>query len=1287
MKKTIVSTVTLWLFSFPLPMFVWGQSGPEFTATGIMNGNQVKCVFGNWGVMGQPADQANRGAWKNPNNGYLGDVSPLVGAEVKTNGITFHSVVTCPFYPTQRPAANQDRDPVSNKWWTFQPVGGYFNANQQKVAMSSNVDSWPPFWPDKLEDQSDPGWRKNPDPSLSKYAAWNGYFGKKISADQEAYFVMDDNNDERFNKSANNSLGVAFKPDANNATRNGLGLEVRVRAMQWSQFLAKDNIFWLYEITNSSTTNYDRVVFGMLVGTYVGVTSTEDYREYADDWSFYSADSNITYTGDFGRQIANPLWVGRVGMVGYAFLESPGNPTDGIDNDGDADSSSVGVLAPKFTEASFDTTLLTAGSNIILIGDDFSRHIFTIPNVDSVQVWTRGMTDSLWIHPGITKVVEGNVLSDVLGNQFINPNAYDGIDNNFNGLIDENYYIHFRQFKQTRTTPPIKLIDVEHKVRHIDYFTGQGSSEYSMIDEKRNDRKDNNLNWNRLLDDVGRDGIKGTGDFGEADDLPTSGYDDQGNDTGLPGEPHIDKTDVKESDQIGLTSFFYFAPSNQVALGNDSTLWKDLAPGYFDVPLSIVNNKPQAGEDGDFIYGSGYFPLLAKSTERFSLALVFGGGRGGSVEDDITDLFKNKTIVQQIYDANYQFPQPPDKPTLTVVPGDKQVTLYWDRKAEASIDPVSLLQDFEGYKIYKSTDPTFSDIFTITDGSGSPKGYMPLRQFDVRDSVKGYFNLLPELYDVTSGFAFYLGDDTGLQHSYVDHEVDNGRRYYYALVGYDKGDEYRGILPAENTKFVTVSPSGEVTTDINVAVVTPNAKSAGYVLPKSSDTLTQKSYYGTGSVTYQVVDPTKLTGHSYRVEFLDSQNDGIDNILRNGLIDAADSTEGIRRTSFYFVSDLNDISESFVSADTGVVALNRSHQIPATFVVRNQQGTVISPSAYKLDTARGTIRGSSASSLPKGTYTATYRYYPVFRSPNIQGTPELVESKDADIFDGVELVFKNDWKAQIISNIAQWVGGKDPYRFSISPLQTEISGPPVKKFQGIRKPSDYTIIFSDAIADTSYPDADLQPDAIPVNFRVYNETDSTFIKFIYADVDGNGKLSPQDEIVFLEEGANGNLIYTWDIKFRNKELDPPDTTYHLGTGDKLVLKTVKPFRKGDYLEFSTAPPRLDNQAAQKTLQRVRAVPNPYVTASAFEPPLNPGVTSGRGERKIDFIHVPASSTIRIFTARGDHVRTLHHDSNIEDGAVSWDLKTEENLDIAFGVYFYVVESPVGNTTGKIAIIK
>ena len=90
--------------------------------------------------------------------------------------------------------------------------------------MTTDPSSWPPSWPDRLSDPVDPGWP----------GAWNGYFGKRISADQESYFVMDDNNDERFNFTGNNALGIAFHPDSTNPLRNGMALEMKVRGMQWA---------------------------------------------------------------------------------------------------------------------------------------------------------------------------------------------------------------------------------------------------------------------------------------------------------------------------------------------------------------------------------------------------------------------------------------------------------------------------------------------------------------------------------------------------------------------------------------------------------------------------------------------------------------------------------------------------------------------------------------------------------------------------------------------------------------------------------------------------------------------------------------------------------------------------------------------------------------------------------------------------------------------------------------------------------------------------------------------
>jgi len=1257
------------------------QSGREFRRSSVMSGNQVRTVFGNWGVIGQPSEKGRRGAWRSDNNGYLGDVSPMIGAEVKWDTLTFRSVVTS---PVARPAQLQDVSPTTGKYWTLEPVSGYFNANEEKVALSNDPRSWPTFWPDKMADATDPGWR----------GSWNGYFGKRINADQEAYFVMDDNNDERFNFATNNPRQIAFKPDAMKPLRNGLGLEVRVRALQWGQFLAKDNIFWLYEITNTGTTTYDKVVFGMLVGTYIGVTSTEDFQEYRDDWSFYDAKENITYTGDYGRRIDNPLWVGQVGMVGYAFLESPGNPFDGIDNDGDADSSATGRIASQFTATSFDTTTITVGMPLVVISNDFQRVVVTAP-ATPFKLWTRGMRDSVLITPGVTKLVEGNILrrsvtDPVYGPiqvDFVNTNAYDGIDNDFDGLIDENFYVHYRQIKRSRVPGGPILIDVLRPLRKASFTNGTGTGATTMIDERRDDGLDNNEDWLLAKDDLGRDGLADTRDAGEGDGVPTSGYLADGTDTGLPGEPHIDKTDVRESDQIGLTSFYYFAPANQVRLGDDESLWGNLAPGFFDVPPSIVNNRPQAGEDGDFIYGSGYFPLLAGRTERFSLALVFGGGKGGSVDADLVDLLKNKQTVQKIYDANYKFPKAPDRPTLTAVAGDRKVTLYWDRKSEESVDEVLGIKDFEGYKILKSTDPSFSDLLTITDGSGTAQGYRPLAQFDIKNGIKGFFTPSKDLYQEGSGYAFYLGDDSGLRHSYVDLDVQNGRRYYYAVQAYDRGDEFADIFPSENRDFkVNVDPDGTLSYVENVAVVTPNAPAGGYSEAPNAVPLTKVSSIGTGSVSYRVVDPEKLTGHEYQLEFFDTQNDGEDN-NNNGLIDVQDSTESGRVTTQYSVRDLRDITSVFIGQDTTNVNLPHKNLIAGTITVRNAAGSVVSPTSYLIDLSRGVIRGATLGTLPEGSYSITYQYYPVYRSPHIQNNPAFVENFDSDVFDGLQIAFENVWLS-VPDTASRWVG-TDAYVYTYAPVYSQFLFPTPTLVIGIRKPSDYRFEWASGIVDTSiqYDPGFLTP--TPVTFRVYNETDSTYAKFAFFDNDFNNVVSPLDEVWFYEKDLSGRFQFTWTVQFVGKLVGgvSDTSTKYLGNGDQLLLRTTKPFRRGDVFRFMATPATTTSEQMTADLPDIRVVPNPYVTASAFEPPLNPGITSGRGTRKVDFVNVPPGSTINIFTSRGDHVATLQHDGSIHSGAVSWNLKTKENLDIAYGVYFYVVETPVGTKTGKLAIVK
>jgi hypothetical protein len=68
--------------------------------------------------------------------------------------------------------------------------------------------------------------------------------------------------------------------------------------------------------------------------------------------------------------------------------------------------------------------------------------------------------------------------------------------------------------------------------------------------------------------------------------------------------------------------------------------------------------------------------------------------------------------------------------------------------------------------------------------------------------------------------------------------------------------------------------------------------------------------------------------------------------------------------------------------------------------------------------------------------------------------------------------------------------------------------------------------------------------------------------------------------------------------------------------------------------------------------------------------------------------LPAVCTIRIYTVTGALVKTLSKNSGPENGSLTWDLVTEDGMDIAYGIYIYHVDAPgVGEYIGKFAIIK
>lgn len=102
------------------------------------------------------------------------------------------------------------------------------------------------------------------------------------------------------------------------------------------------------------------------------------------------------------------------------------------------------------------------------------------------------------------------------------------------------------------------------------------------------------------------------------------------------------------------------------------------------------------------------------------------------------------------------------------------------------------------------------------------------------------------------------------------------------------------------------------------------------------------------------------------------------------------------------------------------------------------------------------------------------------------------------------------------------------------------------------------------------------------------------------------------------------------------------------------------------------------------LEHVAVAPNPFKGSAEWDP--------APGENRVHFIHLPAGSTVRIFTSNGELVRVLAQNPGANPGGVTgdldWDLKNADGRKVVSGIYIYQVESPQGhNIKGHFVVIR
>lgn len=1112
---------------------------------GWMDGNRVYMPFFNTTEIGDFS--ADCVGWPNDANRLRmhDNVGLLIGARVYIEQgsipvtdpleIAARTDLDTIFFIQTHYRGDTKKNPEGTVDWGFYPVIGYFNELSEYPAMSNRPESWPRLgWPERGTD------KKWPD-------EWNGRFGRGVQyADLETYFVANDAQDLHAMQADQPAKyfprpGIKIGHNDPNVTIQkgepwgGLGLRVECRAFQWNNIQSRDAVFIEYTIANISDYDLNDMVFGYYLDSGVGGEDPDG------DWGYFDRTLNMTYAWDYDGVGDGGI---RPGVLGFAFLESPGVIDDAIDNDND------GLYDER--------------------RDNLPTNFYQTPDVD------------------------------------------------------------------------LNLRNVTQDTAKLRTYFGYGWRPHWDADEDCDWRDGNDANGNGVYDlgetpgdDVGTDGV-GPGE------LNYFGPDANGTECnhrpdfieGLGAEPNFASTDIGESDMLGLTMFkMYEFTLTGYYFRSDRRFYTFLTTAGLNEYVGGVTNIAQT-------FASSPFRLFKGHTERISLANLYSyeelSGLNSSGHS-APALFQKKKIVQAIYDADYRFLQPPELPTLTATPGDGKVYLSWNDVADKLTSQPFLdgINDFEGYKLYKATDKYFSDAEQLRDMYGNPSGKTPIFQCDLKNGLKGASE-----NGVINGEPFYLGDDTGIKHHYIDNNVQNGRTYYYALVAYNYGVAKSGkdgisIAPAENNAVIDLDENEDIRfLGRNVQVVVPRQEAAGYVPPSIAFEANTSSNIAGNIVLPEVFDYSKIKpDHLYKVKF----SVGSLGYLRI-IPKTRHASDGLFSPNSYFVYDVTDGNKLIYS------------ETPENYLMKNL----------------------------------------------VDGFFNVDAGLVSDMFDGLQLTIDPGLKlAEYDPLNSGWVKGKAPIEVTVSPKESQYF---TWEYDLIFTGSDtaYTGRTNLAIAITNVDGSTIGNAAILMgqkfNFYVVNKmfTDANKnyekMDLVIYDKNMNKHWEPDSEIVLVGPVVQDGRFMRWGgtvfgINFGPalSQMPQPD--------DLFRVKFRRPLSDRDSLVFRVHAAEEVAANIAENMKQIKVVPNPYVMTNMMEPALmNPYLNQ---RRQLLFTHIPSRCAIKIFTSSGVLVDEMLVENSEENGTAHWDMLTKEGLEIAAGVYFFHVKSEVtgDEIMGKFAVLK
>ena len=689
----------------------------------------------------------------------------------------------------------------------------------------------------------------------------------------------------------------------------------------------------------------------------------------------------------------------------------------------------------------------------------------------------------------------------------------------------------------------------------------------------------------------------------------------------------------------------------------------------------------------------------------------------------------------------------PNNPKVYATVDHQKVYVSWDNSAEYSIDGLTGYSDFEGYRIYKSTDGgiTWGSVNDrLYDYNGNFIGWKPFKQFDLSEDedinhcifsndvceaneARGTSILGPDPLNP----RFSLGENSGISYALIDTLVEDGIEYTYSVTAFDIGlrtfsieyvdDNGDGIFDADTIwsidnpgHFTSTdgtsgypsleSPKGESQADSNFTTVVPGYYASNITFPDEENTseffIGNSENVGTGEKYYIIVDRSDLAGKLYKFE------------VQADLGESA--VEGMAcENPLIYVFEIND--------------------------KENQQPVDIDTS-YILSDLTGEEK-TLLSGLP-GTYENDGQLFiPLYR---------IIAPMDqiSDILDGIRFQFDNLPKLVPVSleNVEfEWSDGFDSTIMKIIDIEFNYNS---QASYDRRLNFDYIIeFFSSPVGDTVRNNYCTNfPTVLP--FQIKNLTTNRQVGLDHSDLGVSGTLPPDfdngavdcmwtrnEEIKFTNDmllvGTELQGIYSFNLRLDFNYLDEQvsnnlydestvyeegDVVFHKGmmwaatgitsgeepspeyiddNGDginDLAWQIQYPWSNESYVIIKPKKFFIDGDnwiVDMSELGKPHKVIQDELSQIQVVP--NPYLVRSRfnettNERRMRFTHLPQHCRISIFTISGEIVHSINHD-NVYDGNSWWDLKSTGGELVSPGLYIYIVESEGLEHIGKFAIVR